>query len=172
MTPCNFRESFIVFIISLLLLTACKDVPKKSPYVISMDIKEMAALHLPDFSISLEHSDSMRYNYTFIRSSDSAQVNIVLEIFESSVEAIEAAQNSLEYISVPFEEGSYNGKFIGDKFWWHSYSSTPDIVTNIVFCRTNVFFMLNCYPGYFGLVNFASNIDLDILNEAAYIQFK
>lgn len=135
----------------------------------SIDIKEMAKIHLKDFSLKREgFFFGLDTQYVYISNNDEA-IYIVLGIYPSQA----AADSSLnqyfsEMAGVPIK-GNYEGIEIGDSFWW--LTGAENRATNIFFIRKNAMFMINSNK-YEGLIDLAKKIDDDILTEASYVKFK
>jgi len=134
----------------------------------SIDIKEMAKIHLKDYSLKREgffNGLDTQYVYT---SNNGEAIYIVLGIYPSQA----AADSSLnqyfsEMAGVPMKE-SYEGIEIGDSFWWLTGAIK---VSSVYFIRKNAMFMISSSK-YDGLVDLAKKIDDDILNRASYITYR
>jgi len=169
----NSLFSIALFLSLILSFNACKekedDLVEQAPLVESIDIKEMAKIHLKDYSLLRERSYygvDTQYVYT---NNNNEAIYIVLGIYPSQA----AADSSLinQYFSymagVPIK-GSYQGIEIGDGFWWLTGAIK---VSNVYFIRRNAMFMMNSSK-YEGLVDLAKKIDDDILNKASYITYR
>jgi hypothetical protein len=169
----NSLFSIALFLSLFLSFNACKekedDPVEQVSLVESIDIKEMAKIHLKDFSFLRErffYGLDTQYVYT---SNNNEVIDIVLGIYPSQA----AADSSLnkyfsEMVGLPIK-GSYQGIEVGDSFWW--LTGPINQVSNVWFIRRNAMFMMSSIR-YDGLVDLAKKIDDDILTEASYVKFK
>jgi hypothetical protein len=146
------------------------DFNKIEPLITKIDMEEMAHRHLSGFSLARKSSRGiLGTEYVFKRESDSVNIFITIGLYQSAEDAENVASDYFNDISMRMEKGPIPGESIGDKLWWWAPRSDPKNVTNIVFIRYNVLFLMSSHK-YKELKVLAKAIDNDILGNASYIK--
>jgi hypothetical protein len=170
----GYSLSKLVVIFQLVMcitfLSCCKkDSNTIVPIISKINMISMAESNLKGYELVSEHPfDSVFYDYYF--ENDTSAVFIRLGLYNSRIEAENAAKLEMEYISAVFTEGPYNSLYIGDKFWWDTDGTIENNVSNIIFIRYNALFFFSRVN--FDLISLAKKIDSDIVKRASYIEFK
>jgi hypothetical protein len=141
------------------------------PLVTKIDMEEMARQHLDGFRLVRKRAHwNWGREYVFRREGDKEAVFVKVGLHPSVREVEELVLDYLNGISLIMREGPVMGEAIGDNAWW-SATSTPPIVTNIVFIRKNALFTLS-FHSYDKVKALAKAIDDDIMGGASYITIK
>jgi len=166
------QQLFILFLLFFvaICLNSCKKSDDDKIFIKEIEMKEMSKLNLSDFNLIRESTDNLGTEYVYKRDRDSATVFIRLGISSSINEAERAIDKYLNSISIRMNNGPYQNSSFGDKFWWLAPDSTYT-VTNIVFIRGNVFFIMSSH-NYQGIIDLAKKLDEDILKKEPYIKFR
>ena len=138
-------------------------------YITKFDMDEMAKKNLADFALIRSRAQWNRgREFVFQRSSDQANVFIIIGIHQSPGDANDIALDYLNEISIRMKEGPLAGAAIGDKLWWWSPNSDSTNVTNILFLKENVLFILSSHS-YKNLIDLARAIAEDITKKESYL---
>ena len=177
----NILPGIALCLIVFLTFNACKKSDNSiAPVhdIESIDIKEMAKIHLKDFSFVRERLFyQLDTEYVFNRDSDKENIFITIGICPSAEMADSILNKYLSEMAGAPQNSPFQGTLVGDKFWWiaYTYNSIPH-VTNVFFIRRNVYFMLSINNNagliYAALIDLAKQLDDDILNRASYITYR
>ncbi|MFN8207908.1 MAG: hypothetical protein U0T82_10945 [Bacteroidales bacterium] len=135
--------------------------------ITSMNIREMAGRHFPDFVFGSR--DSIHGKYNFYNGSENVSLDLEVRIYNSVEQArMRLAAYLLDYGTVTMEQGPSDEFSIGYKYWVRPYSEGK--LAYLVFTRKNVVFIFNSRQD-FEFMNPAKLIDDDIINREDYITF-
>jgi hypothetical protein len=167
-------KAFICFnllVFSFSLLSCNKENNENNDLQISqINMEEVANRYLKEFNVRQKPSnDSLTKEYIFTRNTDSAYIFITVRIHNTSVEAENFVNKYIDDISLHMEEGPYQEIIIGNKYWWWAPNSDFNNVTNLVFIRKNVVFIMSSQS--YDIKTLAKKIDDDIVNKESYITF-
>ena len=172
-------KTHFYFIVLCLVLFLSFNTCKKSNELIepvwnikSIDIKEMAQVHLPDFILVRERLyNKLDSEYVFSRNNDTDVIWVVSGICPSSAIADSTLKSYFSYIAGVPQAGAYQGISLGDQLWWMTDGTINSRLTNVYFIRRNIYFSLSA-KNYTELIGLAKEIDEDILNKASYIKYR
>lgn len=167
-----------IFILVLCTAISCSfffcesllDFNKIEPLITKIDMEEMAHRHLSGFSLARKRSMGiLGTEYVFKRESDSVYIFITMGLHQSAEDAENVVSDYFNDISMCMKKGPIPGESIGDKLWWWAPLPDSKNITNIVFIRYNVLFLMNSHT-YKEVKVLAKAIDNDILGNASYIK--
>lgn len=154
-----------------IVLSGCEESEMPEKLVDEIDITELRDVHLEDYDVYVNenvYKDKVKLA-VFDNFDNKSFISMYYEVCSSHADAESTLNGIFDDMPGQVIGEPYDGEYIGEKFWW-TLANPVNQVVNMVFLRYNVYFIL-ISSDVDTMIEFAKNIDKDLLSGASYISF-